>query len=128
MAIVHRRVQPAKFVPILKEMRELILKYEFLEHADHVSRLIDSANLDSPDLVDQLLRGGVWSAAGSLADLQFTGNVQGVPEEQLYRDDMEYQRLLVRLADEMKAQGIRDKSVEDLAEWMRKFVEQFDTS
>jgi hypothetical protein len=117
--------QPERFVSVLKEMRELLLKYDDLGHADVVSRLIDLANLGSPEFLDRLLWGGVWGSAGSLADVQFTGNVEG-PETAVYEDDVEYRRLLVRLADEMRSQGVRDEGVEWYANGLRRALEQYD--
>jgi hypothetical protein len=106
------------FIRILKELRELQLKHDFIEHADLSSRLIDLAHFESHDFVDELSSGNVWGGAGSIADLVFLGNVEG-PEKDLLADEGAYTRLLFRLAEEMEAQGIRYEPAQNFANTMR---------
>lgn len=119
------RAQTGRLVQLLNAMRELLLKHDRLGHADVVSHLIDLGNLESSEFVERLLWGGVWGGSGSLMDVQFTGNVEAA-EAELYKDDVEYRRLLVRLADEMRAQGIRDDGIERYANGLRAAIEKHD--
>ena len=102
---------------ILDALRDLLLKYDFIEDATFVAELIDLANLDSPDLTSRLQSGRVWGMG--LADIAFPGNVKGPDEEELRQDDAQYKALLIRLADEMKAQGISYERSELIADALR---------
>jgi hypothetical protein len=101
----------SRLIPIFKELRELALKYDFIEHADGFTELIDLAQLESPDFERAILSGDVWGGAGALWELSFSGNVDGDPEE-LLADDLAYERLLLELIQHMKAIGIRNDRVD----------------
>lgn len=104
------KMEPEKLIPILEELRELLLKYDFVDHATTIAELIDLAHLDSPDFVRELQSGEVWGSAGSIADLVFQGNVEG-PEEQIRADDLHYAKLLLGLAEEMVRRGIGTEEI-----------------
>ncbi len=110
-----------QFVPILVALRELLLKYDYFDQADVASELIDLAHLDSPEFPAMMRSGLVWGSAGSIADVAFAYNQSG-PLEQLRRDDTEFMRLLVRLADEMDRQRMSLEPHKDWIEGVRKVV------
>jgi hypothetical protein len=115
-------IEPPRFVPILEQLRDLLVKHEFLDQADIVARLIDLAHLESPRFARTLQIGGVWGSTGSLADVAYFGDFEGTEEQR--RDSIEYRRLLIRLADEMKAQGLTDEGSEFIASALRKGMER----
>ena len=60
--------------------------------------------------------------AGSMVDLVFVGNVGG-PERELLADDAAYAGLLLQLAEEMAAQGIRYEPAQSLTRILRQTAE-----
>lgn len=116
-------MNPSRFIPILKEMRELVLKHNRLARADYLSHVIDLAHFESRDFKDELLSGDMWGTAGSIKDVVFEGN-EDAPEEELRRDDLRYMVLLVQLSDEMKRQGIRHKHAEGYANSLRRYLKK----
>ena len=109
------------FVPVLESLRVLLLKHMFLAQEQVVSELIDLAHLESPDFQRRLQFGGVWGGAGSVADVCFSGNVEG-PEDELEEDDRRYQEALVHLGERMLAEGLKDDSVEKLLRGLREYL------
>lgn len=98
-----------RLVPILEGMREILLRCDLLTHADLISQVIDSANLELPDFLEKLLWGGVWNTSA--------GNILDCPLDR--RDQSELDRLYLRLGGEMHRQGIRDRGVQETAGWLR---------
>lgn len=116
-------MEPERLIPILEELRALLLKYDFLHHATTAAELINLAHLDSPDFVRELRGGEVWGSAGSIADFVLQGNVEG-SEEEIRADDLKYAKLLMRLAEEMTNQGIGTEQTEFEARLLRKGLER----
>jgi hypothetical protein len=112
--------EPERFVPVLTELRDLLLKHELIESATFVAELIDLAHLDSEELPSRLQGGRVWGMG--LADVSFAGNVDG-PEEELNADDVRFRHLLIQLANEMKAQGINTERSDVIAGALRRGLE-----
>jgi hypothetical protein len=113
------RLKPERFVPILERLRDLLLKHHYFAQADVAAELIDLAHLESPKFVGKLQIGGIWGSSGSVADIIGLGDFVERPQEEVDRDSLECMRLLIRLADEMKAHGISTEGSELEAETLR---------
>jgi hypothetical protein len=123
---LRRRQAPSiefqRFIPILKEVRELLLKYDLVATADYASSLIDMAEFESPAFVEHLGMGGLWNMGG-VFDTQFSSNFEGDPDL-LRADDRRLSQLAVRLVDEMKRQGVRYRGIErQIRAWRNWVVE-----
>src|SRR5439155_25067032 len=110
-----------RFLPILKGIREISLKFDMVDEADLFSPLIDMAHLESPDFIRKLQSGAIWGSAGSIADTVLQYSATG-PLEQLRRDDIERMRLLARLGDEMGAQGMLPEDIRIMTQGFNRFV------
>jgi len=115
-----------KFVPMLKDLRELFLKYDKLFNADVLSRLVDMAHLGSSDFVKELQSGAIWGSAGSIADTVLLYSAIGSLDERR-GDDKELLQLLVCLGDEMEAQGIATERIRTITEGFRRTIQKEDT-
>jgi hypothetical protein len=59
-----------RFVPILRELRDLLLEYDDVEHATIIADLLDVAQLGRPEFVTRVQSGEIWGpAAGTIVDL-----------------------------------------------------------
>jgi hypothetical protein len=115
---------PERFVAILEAIREIFLKHEYIHHATLVADLIDLAHLDSPDLPRKLGEGGLWGSAGSVADVVGLRPSLDPVDAETERDSVELIRGLIRLADEMRAQGIASEVSEFVANAFRRGLEK----
>jgi hypothetical protein len=111
-----------RFVPLLEEMRDILLRHDYLAQATVLAELIDLAHLESTRFPERLREGEIWGSAGSVADvvdLQSSTNRLDAG-----RDSIELTKSLIRLAEEMKAQGISSERVDFLADAYRRGVER----
>jgi hypothetical protein len=96
-----------RFVPILRELRDLLLEYDDVEHATIIADLLDVAQLGRPEFVTRVQSGEIWgAAAGTIVDL---GGFHADDYHSRTQAENAFRRLsllLVQLADEMRVQGI----------------------
>ena len=100
---------PESFVSVLDAIRDILLRHDFLAQATFVAELIDLAHLQSSDFARQLGYGGMWGSMGSVADVVDLRRSFDPVDAETRQDSIELQRLLIRLADQMKAQRISTK-------------------
>jgi hypothetical protein len=115
--------EPESFVPLLERIRDILLKHEFIEQATVVADLIDLAHLESPDFARRLGGGHIWGSAGSVADVVGLQRSLEPVDAETERDSVELMRLLVELADQMKAQGISSEGSEFVGNAFRRGLE-----
>jgi hypothetical protein len=115
---------PESFVSLLDAIRDILLRHDRLAQATLVADLIDLAHLHSSDFARKLGGGGIWGSAGSVADgVDLRPSLDPVDAE-TRQDSLELQRLLVRLGDQMKAQGISSRGSEFVGEAFRRGLER----
>jgi hypothetical protein len=117
-------VDPESFVSLLDAIRDILLRHDRLSQATHMADLIDLAHLHSSDFARKLGGGGIWGSAGSVADgVDLRPSLDPVDAE-TRQDSLELQRLLIQLADQMKAQGISSRGSEFVGEAFRRGLER----
>jgi len=120
----RRRIESERLVLILERLRGLLLKYDFVDQATIAAELIDLAHLRSAAFVERISGGEVWGSAGSMADVIGLRGYVERPEDEMRRDSREYTRLLIDLADKMKAQGIASERSDFVADAFRRGLER----
>jgi hypothetical protein len=116
MSDTDEAVDPESFVSLLDAIRDILLRHDYLAQATLVADLIDLAHLQSSDFADKLGYGGIWGSAGSVADVVDLRPSLDPVDAETRQDSLELQHLLIRLADQMKAQGISTKGSEFVAD------------
>jgi pyruvate/2-oxoglutarate/acetoin dehydrogenase E1 component len=89
-----------------------------------VADLIDLAQLQSSNFARKLGGGEVWGSAGSIADVVDLRHTLDPVDAETERDSLELRRLLIRLAEQMKAQGISSEGSEFVASAFRRGLER----
>lgn len=107
--------EPESFVPLLEAIRDIFLRHDFIGQATCVADLIDLAHLQSSNFASKLGGGEMWGSAGSVADEAGLRHSLGPVEDETVRDSLELTRLLIQLAEQMKAQGISSERSEFVA-------------
>jgi hypothetical protein len=125
MSDTHEAVDPESFVSLLDAIRDILLRYDYLAQATLVADLIDLARLHSSDFADKLGDGGIWGSAGSVADVVDLRPSLDPVDAKTRQDSLDLQHLLIRLADEMKAQGISSKRSEFVGNAFRRGLESW---
>jgi hypothetical protein len=123
---MNRMSEPAElesFVPLLDAIRDILLRYDYLAQATVMAELIDAAHLDSGNFAGELGGGEVWGSAGSVADVVGLRHSLDPVDAETERDSLELRRVLIRLADQMKAQGISSEGSEFVASAFRRGLE-----
>jgi len=116
---------PENFVSLLDAIRDILLRHDRLTQATFIADLIDLAHLHSSDFSRELGSGRIWGSAGSVADgVDLRPSLDPVDAE-TRQDSLELQRLLIRLADQMKAQGISSKGSEFVGDGFRRGLERW---
>ena len=114
---------PERFVAILETIRTIFLKHEYIVHATLVAELIDLAHLGSPDLPEKLGGGRLWGSAGAVADVVSLQRTLDPVDVETERDSVALTEALIRLADEMRAQGIASEGSEFIGHGFRRGLE-----
>jgi hypothetical protein len=96
----------------LERIRDLLLKHNFLEQATVVAEIVDLAHLGDPSFADRLGGGELWGSAGSIADIVDLRRSLEPVDPDTERDSVELIHTLIRLADDMRAQGIASERSE----------------
>jgi len=117
-------VEPESFVPILDAIRDILLRHDYLAQATRVADLVDLAHLQSSDFARKLGEGGMWGSSGSVADIVDLRPSLDPVNAAKERDSLELRRHLIRLADQMKAQGISSEGSEFVAKAFRRGLER----
>jgi hypothetical protein len=93
------------FVPDLETLRDLFTKYGRTYQSGIVDQLLsDGRTPDREKFVSGLQGGLMWGGSGSVADAVSLIDPPRTPEAEL--DSVSCRRALLRIADEMEAQGI----------------------
>jgi len=108
-------LEPERFVPLLDAIRDILLRHDFIGQAILVAELIDLAHLQSSNFASRLSGGEMWGSAGSVADGVDLRPSMDPVDAHTERDSLELTRLLIQLADQMKAQGISSERSEFVA-------------
>jgi len=108
-------LEPESFVPLLDAIRDILLRHDFIAQATYVADLIDLAHLQSSDFASKLGGGKIWGSAGSVADGVGLQPSSDPVDAETERDSIELTRLLIQLAEQMKAQGISSEGSEFVA-------------
>jgi hypothetical protein len=108
-------LEPESFVPMLDAIRDILLRHDFIAQATYVADLIDLAHLQSSDFASKLGGGKIWGSAGSVADSVGLQPSRAPVDAETERDSIELTRLLIQLAEQMKAQGISSEGSEFVA-------------
>ena len=116
--------EPESFVPLLDAIREILLRHDFLAQATWVANLIDLAHLQSSNFARELGGGAMWGSAGSVADVVGLRHSLDPVDAETERDSVELRRLLIRLAEQMKVQGIPSEGSEFVANAFRLGLER----
>jgi hypothetical protein len=106
MSETDEGLDPESFVSLLDAIREILLRHDYMAQATWVADLIDLAHLRSSNFAKKLGGGAMWGSAGSVADVVDLRPSLDPVDAETKQDSLELQRLLIRLADQMKAQGI----------------------
>jgi hypothetical protein len=109
---------------LLDAIREILLRHDFMAQATWVADLIDLAHLRSSNFVKKLGGGAIWGSAGSVADVVDLRPSLDPVDAETRQDSLELQRLLIRLADQMKAQGVSSEGSEFVADAFRRGLER----
>lgn len=115
MSDTGETVEPESFVPLLDAIRDILLRHDFIGQATYVADLIDLAHLRSSDFASKLGGGKIWGSAGSVADGVDLRPSRDPVDAETERDSIELTRLLIQLAEQMKAQGISSERSEFVA-------------
>lgn len=113
-------LEPESFVPLLERIRDILLKHEFLAQATVVADLIDLAHLEADTFAERLGGGAVWGSAGSVADIVGLRRSLEPVDANTERDSIELMHTLIRLADQMRAQGIASEGSEFVGRGFRR--------
>ena len=124
MSDTDEAVDPESFVSLLDAIRDILLRHDYLAQATLVADLIDLAHLEASDFARKLGYGGIWGSDGSVADVVGLRPSLGPVDAETRQDSLELQHLLIRLADQMKAQGISSKGSEFVADAFRRGLER----
>jgi hypothetical protein len=116
--------EPESFVPLLDAIRDILLRHDYLAQATWVADLIDLAHLQSSNFARELGGGEMWGSAGSVADVVGLRHSLDPVDAEAERDSLELRRLLIRLAEQMKAQGISSEASEFVANSIRRGLER----
>lgn len=116
--------EPESFVPLLDAIREILLRHDYLAQATWVANLIDLAHLQSSNFSEELGGGGMWGSAGSVADVVGLRHSLDPVDAETEQDSLELRRLLIRLAEQMKVQGISSEGSEFVATAFRRGLER----
>lgn len=112
--------QPESFVPLLEQIRDLLLKHDYLAQATVVAELIDLAHLEDPSFADRLGGGELWGSAGSVADIvDFRRSLEPVDPD-TEQDSLQLTQALIQLADDMRTQGIASDGSEFIGNGYRR--------
>lgn len=115
MSDTGETLEPQSFVPLLDAIRDILIRHDYIGQATLVADLIDLAHLRSSNFAGKLGGGEMWGSAGSVADgVDLRPSMDPVDAE-TERDSVELTRLLIQLAEQMKAQGISSKRSEFVA-------------
>jgi hypothetical protein len=116
-------LDPESFVPLLERMRHIFLKHDFIGKATVLADLIDLAHLQASSFAEELGGGMMWGSAGSIADsVDLRRSLEPVDAD-TQRDSFELMRLLSRLAEQMKAQGVSSEGSEFVGNGFRRALE-----
>lgn len=107
--------EPESFVPLLDAIRDILLRHHYIGRVTYVADLIDLAHLGSSDFASKLGGGEMWGSAGSVADGVDLRPSMDPVDAGTERDSLELTRLLIQLAEQMKAQGISSERSEFVA-------------
>lgn len=113
-------LEPESFVPLLERIRDLLLKHDFVAQATVVAELIDLAHLGEAGFADRLGGGELWGSAGSVADVVDLRRSLEPVDLDAERDSVELINTLIRLADDMRAQGIASEGSEFVGNGFRR--------
>ena len=119
--------EPESFVSILDAIRNIFIKHDFDAQATEVAYLIDLAHLESPDFPNRLGGGMMWGSSGSVADSVDLRRSLAPVDAETERDGIELMRLLIRLAEQMKALGIASEGSEFVANAFRRGLDMLGT-
>jgi hypothetical protein len=89
-----------------------------------VAELIDLAHLQSSNFAGVLGGGEMWGSAGSVADVVGLRHSLDPVDAGTERDSLELRRLLIRLAEQMKVQGISSEASEFVSNAFRRGLER----
>jgi hypothetical protein len=111
--------EPESFVSLLDAIRDILLRHDLLAQATWVANLIDPAHLQSSDFARELGEGAMWGSAGSVADVVGLRHSLDPVDAETERDSVKLRRLAIRLAEQMKVQGIPSEGSEFVANAFR---------
>jgi hypothetical protein len=111
--------EPESFVSLLDAIRDILLRHDLLAQATWVANLIDPAHLQSSDFARELGEGAMWGSAGSVADVVGLRHSLDPVDAETERDSVTLRRLAIRLAEQMKVQGIPSEGSEFVANAFR---------
>jgi hypothetical protein len=103
-------------------MRNLLARFGFHGQADVLDRVLLVPVDDDRELANVLTTSAIWGSSGSVADVEFVGNVEGSGDI-LLAAQRELEAGLVALADAIGEAGIIHPASAQIADALRPYVQ-----